>query len=63
MALVNVAKPVTALVNAIKASFGETWMTIPTTWASETRTWSATGSLFGNISKSSTSITNVTKPS
>ena len=36
--------------NTAKVSFGETWATILTTWASETRTCLDTGSLMDNIS-------------
>lgn len=62
MALVNIAKPTTALVNTARVSFGETWNTIITTWNSETRTWDATGSLFTNIAKQSSVLTNISKP-
>ena len=63
MALVNQSKPTTSLLNSDKISSGETWGSIPTTWASETRTWLATGSLFTNSTKVSASITNSSKPS
>ena len=48
--------------NTNKASIGETWGTISTTYASETRTWLAVSQLFGNTSKPSTSLTNESKP-
>lgn len=64
MALSNVAKPGAAsLTNTVRASFAELWSTITTTWASETRTWDATGSLFTNTARVSASITNTAKPS
>jgi hypothetical protein len=63
MAITNDPKPTTSLINAIKVSFAELWSTILTTWASETRTWAATGSLIGNTSKPTTSMINVSKPS
>jgi hypothetical protein len=63
MALVNTSKPTTTLANITKVSFAELWDTITTTWASETRTWDATGSLFTNPAKPSTSITNTVRPS
>ena len=59
--MLNTAKPTTVLANSTKASFAELWSTITTTWASETRTWDATGSLFSNPSKPTTSITNSAK--
>jgi len=60
--MLNESKPTTVLANSTKASFAELWSTITTTWASETRTWDATGSLFSNPSKPTTSITNSAKP-
>lgn len=62
MALNNTAKPSTSLNNTTKVSFAELWSTITTTWASETRTWLDTGSLFTNGSKPSTSLNNTPKP-
>jgi hypothetical protein len=62
MTLINTSKPTTSLTNTTKVSFGETWASIPTTWASETRTWLATGSLFTNTTRQSSSFTNIAKP-
>ena len=62
MSLINTSKPTTALTNATKASFAELWSTITSTWASETRTWDMTGSLFTNPSKPTTTFSNVSKP-
>lgn len=62
MALVNVSKPTTSLTNTTKVNFAELWSTITTTWASETRTWDATGSLFSNTAKPTTVFSNVSKP-
>ena len=62
MAITNVSKPSTSITNTAKVSFGETWATITTTWATETRTWLATGSLFTNTTRQSSSITNIAKP-
>ena len=50
MAITNQSKPTTSLVNTTKVSFGETWSTILTTWATETRTWLDCISLFTNAS-------------
>lgn len=60
--MINTSKPTTNLVNTAKVSFGETWASILTTWASETRTWLATGSLFTNSTKPSSTIINIAKP-
>lgn len=62
MSLTNTSKPTTSLTNTAKVSFAELWSTITTTWASETRTWLDTASLIDNISRQSSSITNVAKP-
>ena len=51
MAIVNSSKPSTTLANTTRVSFAELWSTITTTWASETRTWKATGSLLTNTAK------------
>jgi len=62
MSITNTAKPSTSITNSSKVSIGETWATITTDWASETRTWLAASQLIGNTSRPSTSITNVAKP-
>ena len=62
MALTNTSKPTTSLTNTARVSFGETWGTIVTTWASETRTWLETVSLMDNSSKPTTNFTNTSKP-
>lgn len=64
MALTNIVKPSSpSFTNTTRASFAELWSTITTTWASETRTWLATGSLMTNSTDVSASITNTVKPS
>ena len=52
-----------AFINTDKASVGETWGTIETTWATETRTWLEVSQLIDNSNKPSTTITNTAKPS
>ena len=54
MPLTNLPKPTTSFANLTKVSFGETWGTIPSTWASETRSWLDTVSLFTNVAMSAT---------
>ena len=56
MSIVNTSRPTTSIANTARVSFGETWATITTTWASETRDWQETGSLFDNVSISSDTI-------
>ena len=51
MALVNQSKPSTSYTNASKVSSGETWATITTTWASETRDWEEVSQLLTNTTK------------
>jgi len=58
----NTSKPTTSYINNTKPNFAELWSTITTTWATETRTWQETASLIGNLTRQSSSITNVSKP-
>lgn len=51
MPLVNTTKPSDSYANTVRPLTGETWATIDTTWASETRTWAEIGSLLNNSSK------------
>lgn len=63
MALVNTSKPsAPSFSNTNRVLNAETWATITTTWASETRTWAGLVSDMSNISKQSSSITNIAKP-
>ena len=60
--MINVSKPTTSFANAAKINTGETWASILTTWASETQTWEGVASFIDNITKISSSITNVARP-
>lgn len=62
MSITNTSKPNTSLTNSTKVSIGETWTTVDTTWAAETRTWLEISQLIDNITKQTTSITNTSKP-
>lgn len=62
MSITNTAKPSTSITNITRASFAELWSSIPTTWATETRTWLDCISLIDNTAKPTTSITNLAKP-
>lgn len=62
MSLVNQDKPNTSISNSTRISIGETWASIPTTWATETRTWEDMQSLIDNVSRTSSSLTNINKP-
>lgn len=46
--ITNASKPTTTLANADRIASFETWATIPTTWASETRVWFETSSVMTN---------------
>lgn len=48
--MINQSKPTTSLLNSAKVSIGETWDSIITTWATETRTWEAVSKLITNVS-------------
>lgn len=63
MAIANLPKPSSSMANQTKINIGETWASITTTWASETRTWADMASLIDNITKQSSSITNIARPS
>lgn len=50
------------MTNQNKVSVGETWETITTSWATETRTWQQVSQLLSNSARTSSSITNQAKP-
>jgi len=62
MAITNISKPSSSMTNQTKINIGESWATILTTWASETRSWGDMASLIDNITKISSSITNIARP-
>jgi hypothetical protein len=62
MAITNTSKPSSSITNSAKVASYETWNTITTTWATETRTWDDCQSLFEGFAKPVTSITNTAKP-
>ena len=50
------------MTNASKVSAGETWGTVASTWATESRTWLGISQLIDNITKPSSTMTNLSKP-
>ncbi len=62
MSITNQSKPSTSIINASKIASYETWDTITSTWDTETRTWDDTLSLMDNIARTSSTITNISKP-
>jgi len=62
MAIINQSKISSSIANATKINIGESWASITTTYASETRTWADMASLIDNVSRVTSSISNVAKP-
>ena len=60
--MINTDKPATTLSNSERAQSFETWGSIQTTWATETRTWAGCASLMVNSARQTSSITNSNKP-
>ena len=61
MAITNTTKPSTTLANVAKVSSGESWASVTTTWATETRSWDAISKLITNQARESSTITNTAK--
>ena len=49
--MINQDKPSPSVSNSAKVSTGETWDTVPTNWATETRTWDEISKLIDNTSR------------
>ena len=62
MSITNISKPSTSLSNATKINTGVVWSADLNTWATELQTWLDTATTIDNVTKISSSITNVTKP-
>ena len=62
MAITNDSKATSSLVDITKTDIAETWDSIPTTWDSEIRTWDNMNSLIGNSGRTSSAVSNTTKP-
>ncbi len=60
--IIGALNALAGMTNSSKIASYETWGAITTTWATETRTWLDCGSLFDNVAKPVTSITNEAKP-
>lgn len=50
------------MTNIIRPSQGETWGTVASTWATEDETWLGISQLIDNITKPSSTMTNLSKP-
>ena len=59
--ITNQAKPSTSLSNATKINTGIVWDLDLNTWDTELQTWQDTATTIDNVTKISSSITNVTK--
>lgn len=62
MSITNVDKPTSSVTNTTKINIGETWGSITTSWATETRQWSQFASLLTNNARQSSTIVNTSKP-
>lgn len=62
MTIVNVSKPSSSLSNTARPDTGLTWAQATMTWNAQTDTWSESGSLLDNVSRVSSSMTNIAKP-
>ncbi len=62
MAITNVSKPTSTIANATKINIGLIWDSATMTWDAATFTWDSTASLIGNVSRVTSSITNISKP-
>ena len=62
MAIVNQSRISSSIANQTKINIGEVWDTNSFTWANESRTWDAMASIIGNVSRVTSSISNVAKP-
>ena len=62
MAITNQSKPVSVIGNQAKINIGETWDSITSTWATETRTWDEMASIISNQARVSSSMVNSAKP-
>lgn len=60
--VVGAVNALAGMTNTSKTASYETWASNPYTWQSEVRTWLDCGSLFDNVAKPVTSITNYAKP-
>ena len=60
--MINTSKPTTSIANSNKPQVGETWATEPYTWTVESRTWLAISKLISNVSKPTTTLSNVARP-
>lgn len=56
------ANTLSGMTNGTRPGQGETWGTIASTWATETRTWLAVSQLIANNAKPVTSLSNLSKP-
>jgi len=62
MAITNQSRISSSIANQTKINIGEVWDTNLFTWANESRTWDAMTSIIGNVSRVTSSISNVAKP-
>lgn len=62
MAISNTTKPSSSMANSSKINIGETWDSILSTWATESRIWDDMASIIDNLTKINSSMANISKP-
>lgn len=60
--MINQTKPPTSYTNTARPDIGLTWEDATMTWAAQTDTWGESGSLLNNVSRVSSSMTNIARP-
>lgn len=60
--IIGAVNALAGMTNAIRPSQGETWGTVASTWATEDETWLGISQIIDNITKSSSTMTNLSKP-
>lgn len=60
--IIGALNTIGGLTNIIRPSQGETWDTVASTWATEDETWLGISQLIDNVTKPSSTMTNLSKP-
>jgi len=62
MAITNLSKISSSVTNQTKINIGLVWDAALMTWSEASFTWDSTASVVGNVTKISSSITNIARP-
>jgi len=60
--IIGALNALAGMTNIVRPSQGETWNTVASTWATEDETWLGISQLIDNITKPSSTMTNLSKP-